>query len=124
MFGLLLLFGIGGSGGEFTLFELVVVTTFLSFRASGYSVRWSIAYMAMGVIVPLTASRNTQCLIHSHERKETNHDTQTQEQIAVRLDHHKSHVLRGVFSQEDLREQMEQRITQESSNSERNHDRK
>ena len=59
------------------------------------------------IVATFTTRSNTQDLIHSHESKETNHDTQSQKQIPIRLDHDEPHVLGGVLAQEDLREEME-----------------
>lgn len=68
--------------------------------------------MAVRVVVAFAASCNAQCLIHSHERKETSHNTHTQEEVPVRFDHDESHVLGRVLAQEDLGEEVEECVTQ------------
>lgn len=99
---------LGGSG--FALLELVVASML---GAGCHSLRVTIVRMAIAVRVVMTfaTSCNSQCLVHSHKRKETNHNTHTKEEIPVRFDHDESHMLGGVLAQEDLREEVEECVT-------------
>lgn len=68
------------------------------------------------------ASRgDSESFIHGDEGEEADHDAETKEEIAVWLDHDEAHMLRRIFTKEDFREKMKERISQEASNSEGNH---
>jgi hypothetical protein len=80
--------------------------------------------VTVGVIVTAIATGcNAKSLVHSDERKETNHDTEAEKEIPVRLDHNETNMVRRILAKEDLGKQVEQRVTQKATHSESNHDR-
>lgn len=60
----------------------------------------------------LAAGCNPQSLVHGHEREEADHDTETEEEVLVRLDHDEAHMVGRVLAKEDLWEEVEQCVTQ------------
>lgn len=62
------------------------------------------------VLVASAAGGNAQALIHGDEGHETDHDGDSQQQVAVRLHHDKANAIRFVFAEEDFRQEVEQRI--------------
>jgi hypothetical protein len=79
--------------------------------------------MAVIMTMSLPTSCDPQSLIHSNKRHETNHDGHSQEQVPVRLHEHESNVFWGRLAKENLGQQVEECITQQSSYSKCDHDR-
>lgn len=81
--------------------------------------------MAVGVrvrvIMAFASSGNAESFIHGDEGEEADHDAEAKEEIAVWLDHDEAHMLWGVFTEENFREKVEERIAQKASNCESNH---
>lgn len=74
------------------------------------------------MIMPLAARAYPQSLIHSDERHESHHDGNTEQQVPIRLHNYKFHSVMFIFSQEYLRQQVEQSVAEQPPNCERDHD--
>ena len=75
----------------------------------------------MGMVMSGSPSGYAEGFVHCDECKEAHHDSDAQEEIAVRLDHDKANTVWRVFTQEDLREQVEDGVTQEAADRECDH---
>lgn len=75
----------------------------------------------MRVVMAFSPCGDAQSFIHGDEGEEPYHDAETKEEIAVWLDHDEAHMVWGVFTEEYFREKMKERIAQEASNRESNH---
>ena len=71
--------------------------------------------------VALSSSRNAETLIHGDERDEPDQNSYSKQQVLVRLDEDCSYFSFRNLTEEDLRQQMEERVTEETSNSEGDH---
>lgn len=79
--------------------------------------------MAVRVIMAGAAGRNSQPLIHSNKDHEADQDTQSQQQVSVRLNHDERDLLIVALADEDLREQVEEGVAQKTPHREGDHDR-
>lgn len=78
--------------------------------------------VSVRMIVALTTRRNPQALVHGHKRHEANEDGQAEDQVAVRLDKHKAGPVRLVLADEDLGQQVEERVAEKAADGKGHHD--
>lgn len=74
------------------------------------------------MFVSLAARSNAQSLVHGHEGHEPDHDGEPEYEVAVRLDEHEAHAFGGVLAEEDLGQQVEQGIAEQTADGEGDHD--
>lgn len=72
--------------------------------------------------MPSATRRNPQALVHGHKRHEADQDAQSENEVAVRLDEHKPGPVRLVLADKDLGQQVEERVSQQSSHGKGHHD--
>lgn len=77
----------------------------------------------MRMIMPaFAARRDPQSLIHSHKSHETHENSNTQQQVPVRLDQHELCAVVAVLPNEDLGKKVEQGIAQQAAHGKGDHD--
>lgn len=73
------------------------------------------------VVTAVSPCRNSQGFVHGHERDEADNDADTQEEVAVGFEHDKFDAVVVVFTQKDLREEVEESVAQQATDGERHH---
>ena len=76
-------------------------------------------FVIMGV--SSSACRYPQGFVHGHERDDAAENAHAEEEVAVGLEHDELDVGGFVFTQEDFGEEMEERVAQQATDSEGDH---
>ena len=95
----------------------------ISARGRGGSILLGVRMrMPVGVVMPRAPRRDPQPLIHGHKSHEPNQNRQAQKQVPVRLHKHELGLAVLLLAQEDLGEEVEQRVAHEPADGEGDHD--
>ena len=78
--------------------------------------------MRVCVTVTTSTSGDPKSFVHGHERDKADHDRDAEEHIPVVVDENEAHAVVDCLAEKDLGEEVEERVTEQTADGERDHD--